>query len=674
MTNSKNGFSKILKSNVPDGPIDKKWTSHKNKINLVSPANKRNLDVIVVGTGLAGGSAAATLAELGYNVKAFCFQDSPRRAHSIAAQGGINAAKNYQGDGDSVYRLFYDTVKGGDYRSREENVYRLAEVSANIIDQCVAQGVPFARDYGGLLDNRSFGGVLVSRTFYAKGQTGQQILLGAYSAMNRQIARGKIKMYNRHEMLDIVLVDGKARGIIARNLVTGEIERHSAHAVVLGSGGYGNVFYLSTNAMGSNVTAAWKAHKRGAFFANPCFTQIHPTCIPVSGDHQSKLTLMSESLRNDGRIWVPKNKKDAESVRDGSLSPTEISEENRDYFLERRYPAFGNLVPRDVASRAAKERCDAGFGVNKTGEAVYLDFASAIIRYGKEQALVNGHDDSDNELVQKLGKEVVKKKYGNLFQMYEKIVDQNTYETPMMIYPAVHYTMGGVWVDYNLMTTVPGLYAIGEANFSDHGSNRLGASALMQGLADGYFVLPYTIGDYLSKDISTGPIPNDSKEFLSAEEEVKEKIKFFVSNNGSKSVDYFHKKLGKIMWNKCGMARTKETLKEAIDDISSLRKEFYKDVKVPGSSDQFNEELAKAGRVSDFLELGELFAKDALQREESCGGHFREEYQTPEGEAKRRKEFQYVSAWEYKGEPKDAELHKEELIYQNIEVKERSYK
>ena len=674
MTNSKNGFSKILKSNVPDGPIDKKWTSHKNKINLVSPANKRNLDVIVVGTGLAGGSAAATFAELGYNVKAFCFQDSPRRAHSIAAQGGINAAKNYQGDGDSVYRLFYDTVKGGDYRSREENVYRLAEVSANIIDQCVAQGVPFARDYGGLLDNRSFGGVLVSRTFYAKGQTGQQLLLGAYSAMNRQIARGKIKMYNRHEMLDIVLVDGKARGIIARNLVTGEIERHSAHAVVLGSGGYGNVFYLSTNAMGSNVTAAWKAHKRGAFFANPCFTQIHPTCIPVSGDHQSKLTLMSESLRNDGRIWVPKNKKDAEAVRNGSLSPTEISEENRDYFLERRYPAFGNLVPRDVASRAAKERCDAGFGVNKTGEAVYLDFASAIIRYGKEQALVNGQDDSDNELVQKLGKEVVKKKYGNLFQMYEKIVDQNPYETPMMIYPAVHYTMGGVWVDYNLMTTVPGLYAIGEANFSDHGSNRLGASALMQGLADGYFVLPYTIGDYLSKDISTGPIPNDSKEFLSAEKEVKEKIKFFVSNNGSKSVDYFHKKLGKIMWNKCGMARTKETLKEAIDDISSLRKEFYKDVKVPGSSDQFNEELAKAGRVSDFLELGELFAKDALQREESCGGHFREEYQTPEGEAKRRKEFQYVSAWEYKGEPKDAELHKEELIYHNIEVKERSYK
>ena len=674
MKTNKNGFSKVLKSNVPEGPIDKQWTTHKNKINLVSPANKRNLDVIVVGTGLAGGSAAATLAELGYNVKAFCFQDSPRRAHSIAAQGGINAAKNYQGDGDSVYRLFYDTVKGGDYRSREENVYRLAEVSANIIDQCVAQGVPFARDYGGLLDNRSFGGVLVSRTFYAKGQTGQQLLLGAYSAMNRQIARGKIKMFNRHEMLDIVLVDGKARGIIARNLVTGEIERHSAHAVVLGSGGYGNVFYLSTNAMGSNVTAAWKAHKRGAFFANPCFTQIHPTCIPVSGDHQSKLTLMSESLRNDGRIWVPKNKKDVEAIRSGSLKPTEISEENRDYFLERRYPAFGNLVPRDVASRAAKERCDAGFGVNKTGEAVYLDFASAIIRYGKEQALVNGQDDSDNDLVQKLGKEVVKKKYGNLFQMYEKIVDQNPYETPMMIYPAVHYTMGGVWVDYNLMTTVPGLYAIGEANFSDHGSNRLGASALMQGLADGYFVLPYTIGNYLSEDISTGPIPNDSKEFLAAEKEVKEKIDFFVSNKGSKSVDYFHKKLGKIMWNKCGMARTKETLNEAIEEISNLRKEFYNEVRVPGDSDQFNEELAKAGRVSDFLELGELFAKDALQREESCGGHFREEYQTPEGEAKRRKEFQYVSAWEYKGEPKDAELHKEELIFHNIEVKERSYK
>ena len=671
---SNNGYSTNLFSNVPEGPLENKWTYHKNKINLVSPANKRSLDIIVVGTGLAGGSASATLAELGYNVKAFCFQDSPRRAHSIAAQGGINAAKNYQGDGDSVYRLFYDTVKGGDYRSRESNVYRLAEVSANIIDQCVAQGVPFARDYGGLLDNRSFGGVLVSRTFYAKGQTGQQLLLGAYSAMNRQISRGKIDMYNRHEMLDVVIVNGKARGIIARNLVTGEIERHSAHAVVLASGGYGNVFYLSTNAMGSNVTAAWKAHKRGAFFANPCFTQIHPTCIPVSGDHQSKLTLMSESLRNDGRIWVPKNIDDVKSIKNGSLKPTDISEENRDYFLERRYPAFGNLVPRDVASRAAKERCDAGYGVNQTGEAVYLDFASAIIRYGSEQAHIKGLDEDDQELVKKLGKEVVKKKYGNLFQMYEKIVDQNPYETPMMIYPAVHYTMGGVWVDYNLMTTVPGLYAIGEANFSDHGSNRLGASALMQGLADGYFILPYTIGDYLSNDISTGPIANDTKEFIKAEKEVKEKIDYFINNKGKYPVDYFHKKLGKIMWDKCGMARNKKQLKEALSEIQELRKLFWKQVKVPGSSEEFNEELAKAGRVADFLELGELFAKDALVREESCGGHFREEYQTPEGEATRKKEFQYVSAWEFSGSPKDAILHKEELAYDNIEVKERSYK
>ncbi len=671
---SNNGYSTNLFSNVPEGPLENKWTYHKNKINLVSPANKRGLDIIVVGTGLAGGSASATLAELGYNVKAFCFQDSPRRAHSIAAQGGINAAKNYQGDGDSVYRLFYDTVKGGDYRSRESNVYRLAEVSANIIDQCVAQGVPFARDYGGLLDNRSFGGVLVSRTFYAKGQTGQQLLLGAYSAMNRQISRGKIDMYNRHEMLDVVIVNGKARGIIARNLVTGEIERHSAHAVVLASGGYGNVFYLSTNAMGSNVTAAWKAHKRGAFFANPCFTQIHPTCIPVSGDHQSKLTLMSESLRNDGRIWVPKNIDDVKSIKNGSLKPTDISEENRDYFLERRYPAFGNLVPRDVASRAAKERCDAGYGVNQTGEAVYLDFASAIIRYGSEQAHIKGLDEDDQELVKKLGKEVVKKKYGNLFQMYEKIVDQNPYETPMMIYPAVHYTMGGVWVDYNLMTTVPGLYAIGEANFSDHGSNRLGASALMQGLADGYFILPYTIGDYLSNDISTGPIANDTKEFIQAEKEVKEKIDYFINNKGKYPVDYFHKKLGKIMWDKCGMARNKKQLKEALSEIQELRKLFWKQVKVPGSSEEFNEELAKAGRVADFLELGELFAKDALVREESCGGHFREEYQTPEGEATRKKEFQYVSAWEFSGSPKDAILHKEELAYDNIEVKERSYK
>ena len=671
---SNNGYSTELSANVPIGPLENKWTFHKNKINLVSPANKRSLDVIVVGTGLAGGSAAATLAELGYNVKVFCFQDSPRRAHSIAAQGGINAAKNYQGDGDSTYRLFYDTVKGGDYRSRESNVYRLAEVSANIIDQCVAQGVPFARDYGGLLDNRSFGGVLVSRTFYAKGQTGQQLLLGAYSAMNRQISRGKIDMHNRHEMLDVVIVKGKARGIIARNLVTGEIERHSAHAVVLASGGYGNVFYLSTNAMGSNVTAAWKAHKRGAYFANPCFTQIHPTCIPVSGDHQSKLTLMSESLRNDGRIWVPKNIGDVNAIKSGTLKPTEISEDNRDYFLERRYPAFGNLVPRDVASRAAKERCDAGYGVNKTGEAVYLDFASAIIRYGIEQAHIKGLDKDDNELVKKLGKEVVKKKYGNLFQMYEKIVDQNPYETPMMIYPAVHYTMGGVWVDYNLMTTVPGLYAIGEANFSDHGSNRLGASALMQGLADGYFILPYTIGDYLSSDISTGPIANDTKEFIKAEKEVKEKINYFISNKGKYSVDYFHKKLGKIMWNKCGMARNKKHLKEAVNEIKELRELFWKQVKVPGDTNEFNEELAKAGRVADFLELGELFAKDALIREESCGGHFREEHQTSEGEAVRKKEFQYVSAWEYTGSPKDAILHKEDLDYENIEVKERSYK
>jgi succinate dehydrogenase / fumarate reductase flavoprotein subunit len=663
-----------LDSKIPQGPLADKWTNHKNKINLVNPANKRLIDIIVVGTGLAGGSAAATLAELGYNVKAFCFQDSPRRAHSIAAQGGINAAKNYQGDGDSTYRLFYDTVKGGDYRSREANVHRLAEVSTNIIDQCVAQGVPFARDYGGLLDNRSFGGVLVSRTFYAKGQTGQQLLLGAYSAMNRQIGRGKIKMYSRHEMLDVVVVDGKARGIIARNLVTGEIERHSAHAVVIGTGGYGNAFYLSTYAMGSNVTAAWKVHKRGAYFANPCYTQIHPTCIPVSGDHQSKLTLMSESLRNDGRIWVPKHKKDVEAIRNGSLKPTDLAEEDRDYYLERRYPAFGNLVRRDVASRAAKERCDEGYGVNQTGEAVFLDFASAFMRYGKEQSHVKGLDENDDALVKKLGQEIVKNKYGNLFQMYEKIVDQNPYETPMMIYPAVHYTMGGVWVDYNLMTTVPGLYAIGEANFSDHGANRLGASALMQGLADGYFVLPYTIGDYLADDIRTGPISTDTKEFDEAEKNVTETIDKLINNNGSKSVDHFHKRLGKIMWNKCGMARNEKDLKEAIVEIAELRAEFWKEVRVPGEANEYNEELAKAGRVADFLELGELFAKDALVREESAGGHFREEYQTTEGEATRRKEFQFVSAWEYKSEPKDAVLHKEDLVYENIEVKERSYK
>ena len=664
-----------LDSKIPKGPLSDKWTNHKSHINLVSPANKRLIDIIVVGTGLAGASASATLAELGYNVKAFCFQDSPRRAHSIAAQGGINAAKNYQGDGDSTYRLFYDTVKGGDYRSRESNVHRLAEVSTNIIDQCVAQGVPFARDYGGLLDNRSFGGVLVSRTFYAKGQTGQQLLLGAYSAMNRQIGRGKIKMYNRHEMMDLVLVDGKARGIIARNLVTGAVERHGAHAVVVASGGYGNVFFLSTNAMGSNVSAGWKIHQKGAHFANPCFTQIHPTCIPVSGDHQSKLTLMSESLRNDGRIWVPKNLDDVQAIREGKLSPTQLKEEDRDYYLERRYPAFGNLVPRDVASRAAKERCDAGYGVNATGEAVYLDFAAAITRYGKEQAHVKGLNENDAALIKKLGQDVVRSKYGNLFQMYEKIVDQNPYETPMMIYPAVHYTMGGVWVDYNLMTSIPGCYAIGEANFSDHGANRLGASALMQGLADGYFVLPYTIGDYLADDIRTGAIATDSPEFDAAEKAVLDKISLFLNNKGEHSVDYYPKKFGTIMWDKCGMSRNAEGLKEAMAEIKALREDFYKNVNVPGTDSEFNEQLAKAGRVADFLELGELFAKDALERTESCGGHFREESQTPEGEAMRDDEnFTFVSAWEYKGEPADAVLHKEELNYEEIEVKTRSYK
>jgi succinate dehydrogenase / fumarate reductase flavoprotein subunit len=664
-----------LDAKIPQGPLADKWTKHKNDIRLVSPANKRLIDVIVVGTGLAGGSAAATLAELGYNVKAFCFQDSPRRAHSIAAQGGINAAKNYQGDGDSVHRLFYDTIKGGDYRSREANVHRLAEVSTNIIDQCVAQGVPFARDYGGLLDNRSFGGVLVSRTFYAKGQTGQQLLLGAYSAMNRQIGRGKIKMYSRHEMMDMVVVDGKARGIITRNLVTGEIERHAAHAVVIASGGYGNLFYLSTNAMGSNVSAAWKIHKKGAHFANPCFTQIHPTCIPVSGDHQSKLTLMSESLRNDGRIWVPKKKEDAQAIREGRLKPTDLAEDERDYYLERRYPAFGNLVPRDVASRAAKERCDAGYGVNKTGEAVFLDFAAAIERYGKEEAHVKGLDENDLALVQKLGKAIVKAKYGNLFQMYEKIVDQNPYETPMMIYPAVHYTMGGVWVDYNLMTTVPGCFAIGEANFSDHGANRLGASALMQGLADGYFVLPYTIGDYLADDIRTGPISTDAPEFEAAEKEVRSKIEALINNKGDKTVDDYHRKLGKIIWNKCGMSRNEDELKEAIKEVRALREDFYKNVTVPGTADSFNESLAKALRVADFLELGELFAKDALERTESCGGHFREESQTPEGEALRDdNDFAFVSAWEYTGDPGKAKLHKEALTFENVELKTRSYK
>ncbi|GAA0752753.1 fumarate reductase/succinate dehydrogenase flavoprotein subunit [Psychroflexus lacisalsi] len=665
----------VLESKIPEGPIEKKWTKHKNEINLVNPANKRNIDIIVVGTGLAGGSAAATFAELGYNVKTFCYQDSPRRAHSIAAQGGINASKNYQGDGDSDYRLFYDTVKGGDYRSREANVYRLAEVSSNIIDQCVAQGVPFAREYGGLLDNRSFGGVLVSRTFYAKGQTGQQLLLGAYSAMNRQINRGKIQSFNRHEMMDLVLVDGKARGIIARDLVSGNIERHSAHAVVLASGGYGNVFYLSTNAMGSNVMAAWRAHKKGAFFANPCFTQIHPTCIPVSGDLQSKLTLMSESLRNDGRIWVPKHEKDAKAIREGKLKPTELAEEDRDYYLERRYPAFGNLVPRDVASRAAKERCDEGYGVNKTGQAVYLDFKAAIERYGKEKAFTSGHKNPSKEEIIKLGEQVVESKYGNLFEMYEKITDQNPYKTPMMIFPAVHYTMGGLWVDYNLMTTIPGCYAAGEANFSDHGANRLGASALMQGLADGYFVLPYTIGDYLADDIRTGTISTETEEFVTAEKEVKERIQRLFDAKGKNPVDYYHKKLGRIMWDKCGMSRNEKELREAMEEIKELREDFWKNVRITGKAETKNAELEKAGRVADFLELGELFAKDALERNESCGGHFREEYQTEDGEALRDDEnFKFVSAWEYVGNPRDAKLHKEQLEFENIELKTRSYK
>tara|TARA_E500000331_G_scaffold358490_1_gene425804 strand:+ start:4942 stop:6957 length:2016 start_codon:yes stop_codon:yes gene_type:complete len=669
----------VLDSKIPDGPLKDKWTNHKNKIDLVNPANKRNIDIIVVGTGLAGGSAAASLAEMGYNVKSFCYQDSPRRAHSIAAQGGINAAKNYQNDGDSVYRLFYDTVKGGDYRAREANVHRLAEVSANIIDQCVAQGVPFAREYGGVLDNRSFGGVLVSRTFYAKGQTGQQLLLGAYSAMNRQIAKGKIEMYNRHEMVELVTIDGKARGIIARNLESGELERHSAHAVVIASGGYGNVFFLSTNAMGSNVTAAWKIHKKGAFFANPCYTQIHPTCVPRSGEHQSKLTLMSESLRNDGRIWVPKNLEDVKAIREGKLKPTDIKEEDRDYYLERRYPSFGNLTPRDVASRAAKERCDAGYGVNKTGGAVYLDFSSAIERYGKEKALLQGIVNPSKQKITQLGESVVEAKYGNLFQMYEKIVDDNPYKTPMMIYPAVHYTMGGVWVDYNLMTTIPGCYCIGEANFSEHGANRLGASALMQGLADGYFVLPYTIGGYLSNEIRTGKISTDSPEFDEAEKSVSDQIDRLMGVKGTKSVDHFHKQLGKIMWEYVGMSRNEEGLKKAMTDIKKVREEFWKDVRIPGDKNEMNSELAKAGRVADFLELGELFAKDALHRNESCGGHFREESVEQDGlqkgEAKRDDEnFSYVAAWEFKGEPTDAVLHKEKLEFNDIELKQRSYK
>ncbi|BAV94443.1 fumarate reductase/succinate dehydrogenase flavoprotein subunit [Ichthyobacterium seriolicida] len=665
-----------IDSKIPEGPIDSKWTRYKDKINLVNPANKRSMDVIVVGTGLAGGSAAASLAEMGYNVKAFCFQDSPRRAHSIAAQGGINAAKNYQNDGDSVYRLFYDTIKGGDYRSREANVYRLAEVSASIIDQCVAQGVPFARDYGGLLDNRSFGGVQVSRTFYARGQTGQQLLLGCYSAMSRQIGKGKIEMYNRHEMLDLVIVDGKARGIIARNLITGQIERHSSHAVVIASGGYGNVFFLSTNAMGSNASAAWKAHKKGAYFANPCFTQIHPTCIPVSGDHQSKLTLMSESLRNDGRVWVPKHQEDAKKIREGTLRPNDISEEDRDYYLERRYPAFGNLVPRDVASRAAKERCDKGYGVNATGEAVYLDFAFAIERYGEIDARTKGIKNPSKDKIIELGRSVVKAKYGNLFQMYEKIVDEDPYETPMMIYPAVHYTMGGLWVDYNLMSTIPGCFVLGEANFSDHGANRLGASALMQGLADGYFVIPYTIGHYLADDIRTGKIPTDSPEFDAAEKEVRDSIDRLINNNGSNTVDYFHKKLGKIMWDYVGMSRNEQGLKKAIESIKILKEDYAKNVRVPGSAYGLNQELEKALRVNDFMELGQLMAMDALHREESCGGHFREEAQTKDGEALRKdEEFAFVSAWEYTGENiSDEKLNKEKLNYEFVELKQRSYK
>ena len=665
-----------LDARIPEGPIADKWTEYKGHVPLVSPANKRRIDVIVVGTGLAGSSAAASLAELGYNVKAFCFQDSPRRAHSIAAQGGINAAKNYQNDGDSVFRLFYDTVKGGDYRSREANVHRLAEVSASIIDQCVAQGVPFARDYGGQLDNRSFGGVQVSRTFYAKGQTGQQLLLGAYSALSRQIANGRVKMYHRHEMVDVVTVDGKARGIIAKNLVTGKLERHSAHTVLLCTGGYGNVFFLSTNAMGSNVTAAWRAHKKGAFFGNPCFTQIHPTCIPVSGEHQSKLTLMSESLRNDGRIWVPLHKEDAQAIREGRLKATDLPEEKRDYYLERRYPAFGNLVPRDVASRAAKERCDEGHGVNATGEAVYLDFASAIERYGKEQANLKGLHNPTQEQIIDLGTQAVEAKYGNLFQMYEKITDDNPYRTPMMIYPAVHYTMGGLWVDYNLMTTVPGLFALGEANFSDHGANRLGASALMQGLADGYFVAPYTVGDYLSNDIRTGTIPTDSPEFDAAEKAAEERQQAFLDAKGTTPVDVFHRKLGKIMWDECGMARSADGLKKAIADIRALREEFYKDVRVPGQREGLNIELDKAARVADFMELGELMCLDALTREESCGGHFRTEYQSEDGEALRDDaNFTHVAAWEHQdGDPGKSIRHQEELNYEYVKLITRSYK
>jgi len=657
----------MLDAKIPAGLLGDKWTNYKGHCKLVNPANKRKLEIIVVGTGLAGASAASSLGELGYKVKAFCFQDSPRRAHSIAAQGGINAAKNYQNDGDSVYRLFYDTIKGGDYRAREGNVHRLAEVSVNIIDQCVAQGVPFAREYGGLLSNRSFGGTQVQRTFYAAGQTGQQLLIGAYQALERQVALGNVKMYARHEMLDIVNIDGKCRGIIVRDLVSGQLERHPAHAVLLCTGGYGNVFYLSTNAMGCNVTAIWKAHKKGAWFGNPCFTQIHPTCIPVTGDHQSKLTLMSESLRNDGRIWVPKKQGD-------TRKPNEIPEEDRDYYLERRYPAFGNLVPRDVASRAAKERCDAGFGVGSSRQAVYLDYADAIKRFGKIETGKQVLDNVNDETIIKLGREVVKEKYGNLFDMYEKITGENPYEVPMRIYPAVHYTMGGLWVDYELMTNVPGLYTLGEANFSDHGANRLGASALMQGLADGYFVTPYTIGNYLADEIRNAVVPASHDAFAEAEQKVSDRINQLMSIKGKKSVESFHKQLGKIMWDKCGMARNAEGLKEAINDIQQLKKEFWKDVRIPGEINEMNPELDKAQRVADFIELGELMCMDALHRNESCGGHFREEYQTPDGEALRDDDgFMYVAAWEYKGEHK-WELHKENLRYEEVKPSQRSYK
>ncbi|MEP7165804.1 MAG: fumarate reductase/succinate dehydrogenase flavoprotein subunit [Ferruginibacter sp.] len=656
-----------LDSKIPAGKMKDKWEDYKGHVKLVNPANKRKLEVIVIGTGLAGASAAASLGEMGYKVKAFCFQDSPRRAHSIAAQGGINAAKNYQNDGDSVFRLFYDTVKGGDYRAREGNVHRLAEVSAAIIDHCVAQGVPFAREYGGLLSNRSFGGTQVQRTFYAAGQTGQQLLLGAYSALERQVALGNVKMYSRHEMLDVVMIDGKARGIIARDLVSGDLERHFGHAVLLCSGGYGNVFYLSTNAMGSNVTAAWKAHKKGAFFGNPCFTQIHPTCIPVSGDHQSKLTLMSESLRNDGRIWVPKQKAD-------NRKATDIPEEERDYYLERRYPAFGNLVPRDVASRAAKERCDEGYGVGTTKMAVYLDFKDAIMRYGKIEAGKTGNESADDRSLWDLGQKVVEEKYGNLFEMYEKITGENPYKLPMRIYPAVHYTMGGLWVDYELQTTVPGLYALGEANFSDHGANRLGASALMQGLADGYFVIPYTLGNYLADEIRTNAIPTNHPAFEETEKAVSERINRLMNIKGTQTVESFHKRLGKIMWDKCGMARNEAGLRTALEDIKKLKIEFWSDVKVPGEIKEFNPELDKAGRVADFIELGELMCLDALNRKESCGGHFREESQTEDGEAKRDDDnFSYVSAWELKGEG-NWELHKETLNFEIVKPTQRSYK